>query len=76
MEKKVEKEGQKISAPGKLRNSGFVYLKTLITIVILLLLAGSMILCLGKLFRMNEKSVSTVKELIDNRNIQVINEIY
>ena len=75
MEKKVEKERQKIFARGKTNNKGFVYLRTLITITVLLLISAGILLALGNLFKTNSKSLQHVESLIEERNSQVDYEI-
>jgi hypothetical protein len=75
MEKKVEKARQKISVRGKTNSKGFVYLRTLITITVLLLVASGVLLALGSLFKNNSKALEKANVLIEERNSQVEYEI-
>lgn len=78
MEKKVAKVKQVIFVHGKTKHKfqdGFVYLKTLISVMALLILAGSILICFGTLFKNSAKAVSEVNDIILIRNLQVENAI-
>ena len=76
MERKVEKGKQKISVHGKKnKNEGFVLLKTLIYVSCLLVLVGGVLICYINLMNQNNKNFKKAIELINERNLQVENEI-